>query len=86
MMPVTILYFAHVRELVGLSSESVHLPPDIHTVADLADWLAKRSDGHAAAFVDPSRLRVALDQIMSCFDQPLDGALEIAFFPPVTGG
>lgn len=85
-MLATILYFAHVREVVGHSSESVYLPSDIHTVADLANWLATRSVGHAAAFADPSRLRVALDQIMSSFDQPLNGAREIAFFPPVTGG
>jgi len=85
-MPTTILYFAHVRELVGLSSDTVDLPSEIHTVADLANWLAKRSDGHAAAFADSSRMRVALDQLMSSFDQPIDGAREIAFFPPVTGG
>ena len=56
------------------------------TVGALAAYLARRSDGHARAFADLERLRAAVDLGMVGFDAPIDGAKEIAFFPPVTGG
>ena len=79
---VTLLYFANVREAVGLGEELIDLPAGVATVADLADWLARRHD----IFADRDRLRVAVDQVMARFDTSIVGALEIAFFPPVTGG
>jgi sulfur-carrier protein len=82
----TILYFAWVRDAVGVGEETVAVPGDVMTVADLAAWLAGRSDGHARAFADTGRLRAAIDLEMAAFDAPVVGAKEIAFFPPVTGG
>src|SRR5438045_1893568 len=35
-MNVTILYFAAVRELVGIDEEAVELPPNVTTIAQLA--------------------------------------------------
>jgi sulfur-carrier protein len=79
---VTILYFAWVRDAVGVGEERIELPEGIATVADLADWLAVRHQ----VFADRDRLRVAVDQMMAPFDTDISGAKEIAFFPPVTGG
>jgi molybdopterin synthase sulfur carrier subunit len=79
---VTLLYFAKVREAVGAGEEHIDLPAGVVTVADLADWLARRHP----IFADRDRLRVAVDQVMARFDANIVGALEIAFFPPVTGG
>jgi molybdopterin synthase sulfur carrier subunit len=81
-----LLYFARVRERVGLGAEEVSLPADVTTVAALLDWLAARSPGHAAALADRSSIRVAVDQDFATPDTPLAGATEIAIFPPVTGG
>lgn len=81
-----LLYFAWVRERVGLSAEQVTPPPEVETIADLVAWLSTRSDGHAAAFADPSRLRAAVDQAFVPLDTPIAGAREVAIFPPVTGG
>ena len=33
-----------------------------------------------------SAIKVAVDQEYAALDAPLDGAREVAFFPPVTGG
>ena len=85
-MQLSILYFAQIREIIGVSSEVIDLPPDIVTVADLASWLPTRSQRHQAAFLDLGRVRVAVDQAMAHFDQEIGGASEVAFFPPVTGG
>jgi molybdopterin synthase sulfur carrier subunit len=81
-----LLYFARVREQIGLGAEDLALPADVATVAQLLDWLASRSPGHAAALADRSAIRVAVDQDFAQPDTPLAGAAEIAIFPPVTGG
>jgi len=79
-----VLYFAWVRERIGLPRETVS--SDAVTVMDLVEELRAREDRYAAAFADVSALRVAVDQELAEFDAPLDGVREVAFFPPMTGG
>lgn len=79
-----VLYFAWVRERIGLPKERVET--NAATVADLVAELTAREDRYAAAFADLSALRVAVDQELTDFDAPLDGVREVAFFPPMTGG
>ena len=81
-----LLYFAWVRERVGVSEEELALPDTLATVADLLDWLAERSPGHAAALADRSAVRVGVDQAFGRLDTSIVGVREIAIFPPVTGG
>lgn len=81
-----ILYFAWVRERIGMNGERIALPDGIVNVAGLIAWLATRSPGHAEALADISRLRVAIDQQFAGLDASIAGAREIAIFPPVTGG
>ena len=80
------LYFAWVREKIGLDQETLTPPASVETVADLLDWLAARSPNHAAALEDRSAIRVALDQDFAGADTPLGSPQEVAIFPPVTGG
>lgn len=79
-----ILYFAWLRERVGLPRETVET--DAETVAELVSELAAREDRYALAFADLGALRVAIDQNLSDFNAALGNAREIAFFPPMTGG
>ncbi|WP_050603969.1 molybdopterin converting factor subunit 1 [Ruegeria sp. 6PALISEP08] len=79
-----VLYFAWVRERIGLPKEKVDT--QAATVNDLVAELSAREDRYAAAFSDLSALRVALDQELSDFDASLIGVREVAFFPPMTGG
>lgn len=79
-----VLYFAWVRERIGLPREEVETTAK--TVNDLVAELSAREDRYALAFSDTSALRVALDQELSEFDAPLEGVREVAFFPPMTGG
>ena len=81
-----LLYFAWVRERVGVAEETLDLPPSLVTVADLLDWLVARSPGHAAALADRDTVRVGVDQDFARADTSIVGAREIAIFPPVTGG
>ena len=81
---IDVLYFAWVRERIGLPRERVET--QAVTVRDLISELIAREDRYAVAFADLRSLRVALDQELSDFDAPLSGVREVAFFPPMTGG
>jgi molybdopterin synthase sulfur carrier subunit len=81
---VKLLYFAWLRERIGVSQETVQT--DAPTVAALVEELRAREPRYAAAFADLRAIRVAVDQEMRDFDAPLAGVGEVAFFPPVTGG
>ena len=81
---MNVLYFAWVRERIGLPKEKIETSAT--TVAELVDELRAREERYALAFSDLSALRVAIDQELTDFDAPLDGAREVAFFPPMTGG
>ena len=81
---IDILYFAWVRERVGVPRESVET--EARTVAALVDELRGREERYEIAFSDISSLRVAVDQELADFDAPLANAREVAFFPPMTGG
>lgn len=83
---MTVLYFASVKEKVGLSEEQVDPPPSVATVSDLIDWLAARSPRHAEALASRAMLKSAVDQTHVPHSASVGGAREIAFFPPVTGG
>ena len=79
-----VLYFAWVRERIGLPKE--HIETGAATVGDLVRELSAREERYAAAFADLTALRVAVDQELSSFDATLEGVREVAFFPPMTGG
>ncbi|MBU2360132.1 MAG: MoaD/ThiS family protein, partial [Alphaproteobacteria bacterium] len=69
-----VLYFAWVRERIGLPRERVET--QAATVNDLVAELVAREERYAAAFADTTALRVALDQVLASFDAPLDGVRE----------
>ena len=81
---IDVLYFAWVRERIGLPKERVET--EAATVAELVEELKAREERYAAAFMDLSAIRVAVDQELVEFDTSLKGAREVAFFPPMTGG
>ncbi len=81
-----LLYFAWVREKLGRGEETLDLPAEVRTARQLAAYLAARSPEYARVFGLPNSLNLAIDQEHACWDQELDAAREVAFFPPVTGG
>ena len=83
-MRLNILYFAWVRERIGLPKETFET--NAATVMDLVTELRTGEERYAMAFSDITALRVAVDQELTDFDAALDGAREVAFFPPMTGG
>lgn len=81
-----ILYFALLRERIGIAEETVTPPASVKTVGALITWLRSRSAGHDAALANPALVRVAVNQDYAQPDQTVQAGDEIAFFPPVTGG
>lgn len=84
MATLSILYFAWVREMIGVDGEDVERPDG--TVADLITQLSRRGGGYAQALGEATKLRAAVDQRFVPLDTPLGDAREVAIFPPVTGG
>jgi molybdopterin synthase sulfur carrier subunit len=83
---VKVRYFAWVRERVGKAEEEIEPPAGIATVGELVKWLAQRSESYAYAFENPRVIRAAIDRNHVRADARIEGAGEIAFFPPMTGG
>ena len=79
-----VLYFAWLRERIGVPKESVETGAE--TVADLVEELKARSEAHALAFSDVASVRAAVDQDLVDMSAPIGDAREVAFFPPMTGG
>ena len=86
MARVKLVYFAWVRERIGLPEEDVELPPGIATIADLVGWLKGRGEEYDYAFENEGVVRAALDKVHAKPNAVITGAREIAFFPPMTGG
>lgn len=80
------LYFAWVRERIGISNEELEIPEEIENVRDLLIWLASQGEQYQNALSEPESLRVALDHTHVEANAPISGAKEIAIFPPMTGG
>ena len=81
-----LVYFAWVRERIGLKDEEVTLPDSVATAGDLLDWLKQRGPEYEHALAEPRAIRLAIDRVHARPDTPLAGAREVALFPPMTGG
>ena len=81
---IEVLYFAWLRERIDIPRETID--SQAATVADLITELRAKDPRYALAFSDLSALRAAVDQELVELDAPLNGAKEVAFFPPMTGG
>jgi len=85
-MKVSLVYFARLREAFGRSAEDVVLPADVRDVASLMRWLRGRGGAWATELAEGRAFRVAVDHDMAVPATPLAEGVEVAIFPPVTGG
>lgn len=81
-----LIYFAWVRQRIGVGQETVDPPGEVASVADLVEWLRGRGPGYAEAFRDTRAIRCAVNQEYAEPSHPVAAGDEVAFFPPVTGG
>lgn len=81
-----LLYFAWLKQKIGIDAEEVTLPDDVNDVAGVIAWLKTRGDKYATALKDDAVVRVAVNQTYAKPDTPVSDGDEVALFPPVTGG
>ena len=82
-MSVKVLYFASLKDALGIGNETLELPAGVNTIGGLRDWLASHGRDKLAS---ARNLRCAVNQDMADASAPVRDGDEIAFFPPVTGG
>ena len=82
-MVVRVLYFAGLRDALGISDEALELPSDVRTVGALADHLATR---HRAYSERRSHVRLARNEAFAQDHELLSEGDVIALIPPVAGG
>jgi molybdopterin converting factor subunit 1 len=80
---VTILYFAAVREIAGVSEATLVLPDDVRTMRDLALHLEATIPGLAGRV---GALRWAKNEEFVDLDARLEEGDVVAAIPPVAGG
>ena len=82
-----LVYFAWLRERLGINEETVDLPDTVETVAHLLEWQKSRSEAFADVFEHSEIIQVAINQKHERNrEASILGANEIALFPPMTGG
>ena len=79
------VYFAWVREKLGIPDEQITLPAPVNTVDRLLDFLRSKGEPYATVLADP-QLRVAVNQRYAHPQDALTDRDEVAIFPPVSGG
>jgi sulfur-carrier protein len=82
---ITLLYFAHPKEALGIATETLDVPESVATLGDLLAWISLRGENWAAELAE-NRVRCAINQQ---FAQPADTLRdrdEVAIFSPISGG
>jgi molybdopterin synthase sulfur carrier subunit len=82
-MTLRVLYFAGLRDALGLAEERIELPGDALSVGDLCAHLAARHPPYAAR---RAHVRVARNEAFAPLDERLADGDVIALVPPVAGG
>ena len=56
------LYFAWVRDVIGLESEEIELPQNVKTAGELMEWLKKKGEGYAKVIEAGDAVKMAVNQ------------------------
>jgi molybdopterin converting factor subunit 1 len=82
-MTLRVLYFAGLRDAVGVAEETLDLPAEVQTVGQLADHLAQR---HRAYAERRGHVRIARNEAFAADDERIADGDVVALIPPVAGG
>ncbi len=82
-MSVTVLYFAGVRDAVGLARETFELPASVATVRALGAHLERARPALVGRL---GAVRFAVNEEFASDDDPIRDGDQVALIPPVAGG
>jgi molybdopterin synthase sulfur carrier subunit len=80
---ISVLYFAGLRDSIGVADEALDLPEPVRTVGDLRRHLAAR---HRAYAEQQACVRIARNEAFAADGEVLCEGEVIALLPPVAGG
>jgi sulfur-carrier protein len=83
---IDILYFARLRESLGLAREQLDFSEKVASIADLLAHLRTRGEPWSTTLGEAESVLAAVNQEIARPDTPLKDGDEVAIFPPVTGG
>lgn len=82
---IKVLFFARLRETLGVADLQLETSPQLHTIADLIQLLSERDTSFAEALASPQIVCACNHEVVQRH-APINDGDEIAFYPPVTGG
>jgi len=85
-MNIRLLYFARLREVLGLDREVLSLAQAEPSLADLLAELRRRGGVWSEELAEGRAFRMAVNQDVAGPEARLRDQDEVAIFPPVTGG
>ena len=81
-----ITYTAWLRDMLGISEETVELPAEVTDVGLLIDWLGHRDARYGKAFEFIETVKVAVNQVYVDSEHAVTDDDEVILFPPIAGG
>jgi molybdopterin synthase sulfur carrier subunit len=83
---IKVLFFASIRERLGLAELSLALPAEQQSLAAFSQYLIEQHEPCWAEVLLADNVLTAVNQSLVSGDFLLTEGDELAFFPPVTGG
>ena len=86
-MKINILFFAGIREIFGIHEKDIEILESENTPYKLLSFLSEKEQGSWTELLNRKHsVRVAINQEICDWNDPLSDGDELAFFPPITGG
>ena len=86
-MNLKLLFFASLREQFEFSQKKITLTKEVRTAEEFLLDMSKQSGGEwANLFENKNMYKLAINQELSSWKDPIHEGDELAIFPPITGG
>ena len=86
-MNLKLLFFASLRERFGFSQKEITLSKQVRSADEFLLDMSKQSGGEwVNLFENKNMYKLAINQELSSWKDPIHTGDELAIFPPITGG